>query len=217
MSEMHSVHGPAVQADEAKSNLALSPRVPIKPGTMLSVRFPSDVNLSPNGEQAAFVAWEFVADKPKERARIWVVETAGGEPKPLTKGPKEDTCPRWSPDSQRLAFTSAGEGEKDKAQLFIISPKSEPRPGDDKGSEAKKVCAMPNGVSDLAWSPDGSRIAFLSLEGEEPKNDPKVITPDRHRRLWTVRYDYDIPEPVTPEMLTIWEYAWSPDGKQIAM
>ena len=214
---MNDIPNPAVKAEETEMHTGLSPRLPIKPGTSLSVRIPTDINLSPNGEQAAFVVWEFVAEKPKELARIWVVETAGGEPKPLTRGPKEDTCPRWSPDSQRLAFTSAGEGEKDKAQLFIISPKGEPRPGDDKRSEAKKVCAMPNGVSDLAWSPDGSRVAFLSLEGEEPKNDPKVIAPDRHRRLWTVRYDYDIPEPVTPDGLTVWEYAWSPDGKQIAM
>ncbi|HEY6407778.1 MAG TPA: prolyl oligopeptidase family serine peptidase, partial [Ktedonobacteraceae bacterium] len=190
----------------------LNPRVPIKPGTMLSLRFPNDINLSPDGARAAFVVWEFVADKPKESGRIWVVETAGGEPKPLTKGPKEDTCPRWSPDSQHIAYTSLGEGEKDKPQLHLI-----PALDGKANGEAKKICSMPNGASDLAWSPDGSRIAFLSLEGEEPKSDPKVIAPDRHRRLWTVRYDYDIPEPVTPDGLTVWEYAWSPDGKHIAM
>ena len=57
---------------------------------------------------------------------------------------------------------------------------------------------MPNGISDLAWAPDGSRIDFISLEGEEPMNDPKVISPGRHRRLWTVRPDHTIPEPAVP-------------------
>jgi dipeptidyl aminopeptidase/acylaminoacyl peptidase len=205
---MNDVQGATAQAEEAKHATAPASRVPIKPGTMLSVRMPTDVNLSPNGERAAFVVREFVADKPKECGRIWVVETAGGEPKPFSSGPKEDTCPRWSPDSQQLAFTSVGEGEKDKPQLHILPVQ---------GGEAKKVCTMPNGVSDLTWSPDGSRIAFLSLEGEEPKSDPKVITSDRHRRLWAVRAGYDIPEAVTPDGLTVWEYAWSPDSKQIAL
>src|SRR6266567_1635754 len=67
------------------------------------------------------------------------------------------------------------------------------------------------------WAPDGSRIAFISLEGEEPKNDPKVISPGRQRRLWTVRPDHTIPEPVVPDGITVWEYSWSPDSKQLAL
>ncbi len=213
MNDVHA-HSSAVQSEVAHithNTTMLSPRVPIKPGTMLSMRFVNDINLSADGQHAAFVVWEFVAGQPKERGRVWVVDTSGGEPKPFSKGPKEDTCPRWSPDSQRLVFTSAGEGEKDKPQLYLLPVQGVG------GGEAKKVCTMPNGVSNPEWSPDGSRIAFVSLEGEEPKSDPKVITPDRHRRLWTVRPDYDIPEPVTPDGVTVWEYAWSPDSKQIAL
>ena len=75
---------------------------------------------------------------------------------------------------------------------------------------------MPDGVSDLEWSPDGLRIAFLSRDGEEPKSDPLVMAPNRHQRLWTIRPDYDIPEPVTPDGLTVWEYAWSPDSQHFA-
>ncbi|HAT45824.1 MAG TPA: hypothetical protein DCS90_12060, partial [Ktedonobacter sp.] len=205
---MSDIQNTAVPVERTMNSSKLSQRVPIKPGTMLSVRFPNDVNLSPDGTRAAFVVWEFVADKPKESGRIWVVETAGGEPKPFSKGAKEDTFPRWSPDGQQLAFTSVGEGEKDKPQLHLLPAQ---------GGEAKKVCTMPNGASDLAWSPDGNHIAFLSLEGEEPKSDPKVITSDRQRRLWTIRPNYDIPEAVTPDNMTVWEYAWSPDSKYIAL
>lgn len=205
---MSDVQNTAGAVERAKNNSKLSQRVPIKPGTMLSVRLLNDVNLSSDGARAAFVVWEFVADKPKECERIWVVETAGGEARPFSKGARKDTFPRWSPDGQQLAFTSVGEGEKDKPQLHLLPAQ---------GGDAKKVCTMPNGASDLAWSPDGSHIAFLSLEGEEPKSDPKVITSDRQRRLWTVRPDYDIPEAVTPDNMTVWEFAWSPDSKYIAL
>ena len=184
-------------------------RVPITPGMSLSVRWATEATISPDGQRVAFLLSEFVAEQPKERVRIWTVETSGrGEAQPLTKGPKEDLFPSWSPDSTSLAYASAGAGEKDKPQLYVIAAQ---------GGETKQVCTMPNGVSDVAWSPDGNRIAFISLEGAEPQEDPLVVTPARHRRLWTVRPGYDIPEAVTPDNLTVWEYAWSPDGKQIAV
>jgi len=184
--------------------------VPVTPGMMETLRLPTDAQLSPDGQRVVFVVMEPVFDKPKRQGRIWVVDTSGGEPHPLTKGPGDDSCPRWSPDNQQIAFISKtrGEGSKDKAQPYLMSAN---------GGETRQVCTIPNGVSDLEWSPDGKRIAFLSRDGEEPKSDPLVIAPNRHQRLWTIRPGYDIPEPVTPNNLTVWEYAWSPDSQQLAL
>ncbi len=185
-------------------------RVPVTPGMMETLRLPTDAQLSPDGQHVAYVLMEPVSDLPKRQGRIWMVDTNGGEPRPLTKGPGHDTCPRWSPDNQHIAFISKtkAEGKQGKAQLYLMSLKD---------GEVRQVCAMPNGVSDIEWSPDSKRIAFLSRDGEEPKSDPLIVAPNRHQRLWTIRPDYDIPEPVTPDGLTVWEYAWSPDSKQFAL
>lgn len=184
-------------------------RTPIEPGTIISIRQAHDVALSPDGQRVAFTLSAFVADQQKSQSRIWTVETSGkSDPQPLTRGPKADMHPRWSPDSRHLAYISTGEGDKEKPQVYVIAVH---------GGEARRVCTLPNGASDPEWAPDGSRIAFLSLEGEEPQRDSLVVVPARHRRLWTARPDFDIPEPVTPDNLTVWEYAWSPDGKQIAV
>ncbi|MDQ6662484.1 MAG: S9 family peptidase [Chloroflexota bacterium] len=190
---------------------AQSQQTPVKPDTILKdIRLVGETRISPDGKRVAFNVAEWVQDKPKLRWRIWSVDTAGGEAKPLTKSARGDTTPRWSPDSKQLAFISLGEVKGDKPQLHLMSAE---------GSTARQVCTMPNGVGDIRWSPDGSRIAFLSEEGEEPKSDPHVLTPEftRHRRLWTVRHDSDTPEPVTPDSVTVWEYAWSPDSRQIAL
>jgi hypothetical protein len=61
-------------------------RVPVTPGTMETLRLPADVNLSPDGKRVAFVMMEPVFDPPERQGRIWVVDTSGGEPRPLTKG-----------------------------------------------------------------------------------------------------------------------------------
>ncbi|MEO8954030.1 MAG: S9 family peptidase [Ktedonobacteraceae bacterium] len=184
-------------------------RIPFKPGALSNVRVPDDAQLSPDGKRIAFVLLERATPNDAKRTgRIWLVNTSSGEPQPFIKSQQEESCPRWSPDNKWLAYIAKGEGEKEKEQLYLISTE---------GGEPKKVCTMPNGVSDLAWSPDSGSIAFLSLEGAEPATDPIVVMPGRHRRLWTVRPDHAIPEAVTPDDVTIWEYAWSPDGKQLAL
>ena len=62
-------------------------RVPVTPGMMDTLRLPTDVSLSPDGQHVAYVLMEPVSDQPKRQGRIWIVDTTGGEPHPLTKGP----------------------------------------------------------------------------------------------------------------------------------
>lgn len=183
-------------------------RMPVTIDDMFRLRGMSDVQLTSDGKRVAFVLSEWVANQPKARSRIWVVETAGGAPRPFTNGARYDVCPRWSPDGKQLAFVSEREGDHEKAQIYVMSVA---------GGEARRVCQMPNGAGEIEWSPDGSRLAFISLEGPEPSKDPIVVEDDRHRRLWTVRLDSDTPEPVTPPDLTVWHHAWAPGGDRFAV
>lgn len=175
----------------------------------MDMRGPGNVSISTDGKRVAFVVYEFVPGEQKHRGHIWVAETDGSkEAQPLTKGKRNETSPCWSPDGKKLAFVTQPEGEKEKPQLYMIPSE---------GGEPELICKMPNGISHPAWSPDGSRIAFLSLEGEEPKNDPKVLASARYKRLWTLRVGQAIPEAVTPRDVTVIEYSWSPDSKSLAL
>ena len=203
----------SVASDETRSVTLDPARAPASSASLRSARLPDEEDIHPDGSRAAFVLRDWVADQSKMVARIWEVALdggAGGKATAHTSGPGNDTHPLWSPDGQQLAFLSTRDGERegDKAQLYLM-PAS--------GGTPRRVCTLPNGVESFAWSPDGSQIALLTLEGEPPAKDPIVVVPDRHRRLWVVAPTSDQPSPVTPGNLTVWEYAWSPDGQQFAV
>ncbi len=109
-----------------------------------------DPQVSPDGQQIAFV--RLIRDRHQNKARqsIWLVRSDGSRLRQFTSGEAADTAPRWSPDGQVLAFVSTRSG---KPQIYLIAAD---------GGEAVQLTYMPNGATAPAWSPDGQSIAFLS-------------------------------------------------------
>lgn len=196
---------PALTGTQPSSDIA---RIPVTIDGLLEMRMPLDLDMSADGKRVACVVAEYVPGKQKHRQRIWVTETEQGEARPFLNGQREETCPRWSPDGKHLAFLTRPEGEKTKPQIHLVPAE---------GGTPQILCIMPNGVSNLAWAPDGSCISFLTQDGDTAHDDPKVIQPARPRRLWIVRPDQALPAVITPENLTIREYTWAPDSTQLAV
>lgn len=198
------------------------------PEDITRIRFVSDPRLSPDGRKVAFVVTTLSEEKDEYLSNVWVVDTADGQPRRFTTGPKRDTSPRWSPDGSRLAFVSERQPRK-KAQLYVM-------PAD--GGEPRCLTDLKNGVSNPVWSPDGTRIAFLSRTGgwqepedeaEKAKSKPaRVISTlkykfngegfvyDRRPHLFVVSVDGGEPRQITDGDFADADPAWSPDGSLIA-
>ncbi|HEY7540527.1 MAG TPA: S9 family peptidase [Methylomirabilota bacterium] len=197
------------------------------PDDLTRIQFVTDAQVSPDGRRIAFVVTSLSEERDEYLASIWIVDTAGGQPRRFTAGPRRDVEPRWSPDGTRLAFLSE-RAPKDKLQLYVM-------PAD--GGEPTKLTALDNGVSSPAWSPDGTRLVFVSPVGgqREPESEEerrksrpaRVITSvkyrfngegfvyDRRPHVFVVATDGSAPAQITGGDFIDADPAWSPDGGSI--
>ena len=84
----------------------MSERLPMTPDDFWSLRFVTDMRLSPDGNAIAYAVQSNDRAANETRSAIWLLDTRSGETRQLTSGMKHDTSPRWSPDGGSIAFIS---------------------------------------------------------------------------------------------------------------
>ena len=147
---------------------------------------------SPDGRRLAYVANEGEEYGPFDR----VLHTVGVDGTGLTRIGETTAAPTWSPNGEELAF-AAVEGED--AVLYAAKP-------DGSGlrevwrSGATDIPSLP--IVQVAWSPDGSEILFVT------------------DRVYVVGADGSGTRPLSPDLpggMGAIRAAWSPDGSRVAV
>ena len=181
-----------------------------------------DLAISPDGKR---VAWGHSLNGPHgplhDRSALWVLDlaTAGARPVRVTtcagpRGCAEDS-PVFSPDGRTLAFLAdpTGTGQQ---QLFL-APAA--------GGPPRKLSALSGALSDPRWSPDGTSVAVLVVEGDPSAAGPlgpaakdlgEVQAVVHERRIAVLPARGGPAALVSPDDLFVYEYDWSPDGTAFA-
>ncbi len=133
---------------------------------LISMHRVSDPQVSPDGKWIAYTVSTPDMKANKLFSNIWIVPVAGGDERQITRG-GSDNRPRWSPDSQRIAFLSSRDGEQ---QVYTISLY---------GGEATRLTFLSTGADNELWSPDGKMMAFVSRVYPDCNSDACNLARDR--------------------------------------
>ena len=199
-------------------------------GRLISV---SDPRLSPDGTTIAFVVTRVDMNANRYRSAVWLAAADGSSaPRQLTAGEEGDSGPTWSPDGRTLAFTSHRKKDDKGDKRSTLHLLAVDRPG-----ETVTLIDLPEGISDVQWSPDGSRVAFVARKrgerwesgDDDASRPPRRIDHflsridsvgwivDRPTQIWVGPSDGSAPpEPVTEGPHEHGAPVWSPDGSQLA-
>jgi dipeptidyl aminopeptidase/acylaminoacyl peptidase len=162
------------------------------------------VVISPDGDQVAYIVG----------GKLLVVPANGGAERSIAVEGElslRDVC--WSGDSKQIAFIADLAGDVPAAQIFTASLDSGALV---KRADMKGYAAIPS------FSPDGSKLALLFIEGMPRVAGPlQPMTPlagvigDKvfEQRLTTIDLAMNTLRQVTPADVYIYEYDWTPDGQ----
>ncbi len=186
---------------------------------------------SPDGRALAFLS-----DRDEDRTQLFVLSLDGGDPRRLTHLKRGAGAAAWSPDGSRIAFAAgteipaiasqeaqpeekgkaprvrvitralykadgAGLVEARRSHLFVVPA--------DGSAEAQQVTGGDWDDGDVAWSPDGETLAFVS--NREKDRDASWFAD-----VWVVPAGGGRARRVTEHKGQAAAPAWSPDGRRIA-
>jgi dipeptidyl aminopeptidase/acylaminoacyl peptidase len=187
---------------------------------IFSMKVVSDPRISPDGRLVAFVVTKADLKANFFGSDIWIIGADRSALRPLTRSPRRNDHPRWSPDSRRLAFISDRDG---KAQIYITSLD---------GGEPIRITDSKTSIESFEWSPDGTCIAYIAAEplSEDREKEKKegfdqiLVDQDyQYARVNIVHLAWgsavgEMPKPerITEARLHVTELAWAPDGRSIA-
>ncbi len=198
---------------------------PFKPEQTYDLVDVSDVEIAGDGSAVVFVRQEINRETMKRESRIVMQPLETGSAIDLTEGPR-DAAPRLSADGQTLAFLRSG--EDDRRQVWVMRVD---------GRDANQLTTLPDGVKDLAWSPNSSEFVVVSrVDPDRSPDDHDEETLPRTRVARRVRYRDDgdgwrgdafsqlflvdaatgLAEQITDGEGNHEAPTWSPDGSRIA-
>ncbi len=129
---------------------------------IFQLQYANDVQISPNGKQIVYRKMGFDLIEDRATGNLWVYEIETGAHYKLTPFDQSESSPRWSPNGDRIAFTSSG-SKGSEIYIYWVAQQS-----------LARITQLSQSPSNLSWSPTGEEIAFSSFVPEAPPIVAKI-------------------------------------------
>ncbi|MEO5989712.1 MAG: S9 family peptidase [Candidatus Eisenbacteria bacterium] len=172
---------------------------------------------SHDGRRIAFVVSASDTAENTTNQDVWVYDVRTNAARALTRSPKNDYAPQFSPTGDTLAFLAArGTGDEVKPAVWFLPMQ---------GGEPWPLGTFAESVGEIQWSPDGSMIAFtmldtLSKQAREwrKKKWDHIVEGEipQYNHLWVIDLASGKQRRLTSGAYMVAAPRWSPDSHNLA-
>ena len=202
---------------------AAQSRTPMRPADLVKIATVTEGEISPNGQWVVYSVSSVDEDKNLNTVYLMRIGSDNrSSPRTLLPPGWSASSPRWSPDSNSIAFL-ASHDEQDG--LWIVKL-DKPEPRFIAPVTTTNFFITYAGES-FSWSPDSRRIAYLSAKAETTEtSDPRVIdriqyksrtsfSDNRRTHVWLVDVERPNPQQLTSGLFYDHAVTFSPRGDEI--
>ncbi|MEL6483882.1 MAG: DPP IV N-terminal domain-containing protein, partial [Bacteroidota bacterium] len=115
---------------------------------IFDLQYATDPQISPDGEWIVYRRMGFDIMKDRTAGNLWLLRKDGSNHQKLTTREVSERGARWSPQGDRIVFSS---GTDEGTEIFMYWVAS---------GKIAKLTQLPYSPSSMTWSPDGKQLAF---------------------------------------------------------
>ena len=131
---------------------------------VFDLEYATSPQISPDGKHIVYVRHSMDIMKDLDKGSLWIIDTKSGEQRPLAPNFSANSA-SWSPDGSKILFTTSNNGQSEIRLMYVDSGNS------------FSLAQLPASPSNIAWSKDGSMIAFNMFVASKTPSFAKPMAP----------------------------------------